>query len=120
MYIRFLKHGEKVIKHDIYISADCEDARETGDYGYILKNTDRFHYLRIEPTSETEEARGMQSGPAAQAISDSPHALNGVVPDCLSGLMSALRTYAKDVTGTFETSFDGEKKLKINMEIFFK
>ena len=46
------------------------------------------------PTSEMEEARGMQSGPAAQGLK-SPHALNAFAPDCLSGLMSALRTYAE-------------------------
>jgi hypothetical protein len=112
------------------VREDCPFWKDTGACNHIDGST-WCGTNRLDPPcnhcplpsakiSETEEARGMQSAPAAQAISDSPHALNGVVPDCLSGLMSALRTYAKDVTGTFETSFDGEKKLKINMEIFFK
>jgi hypothetical protein len=46
------------------------------------------------PPSEIKEVCGMQSGPAAQDASV-PHALNAFAPDCLSGLMSALRTYAE-------------------------
>jgi hypothetical protein len=94
MEIRVLKIGEVLQRHDIYVGGAHKSANETELIG--CKVPPNALYLRIEePTSKSEETRSMQSGPAAQAISDSPHALNGVAPDCLSGLMSALRTYAE-------------------------